>query len=82
MEDDEQTRKRLEGTLHEDHEDHIAGKGIKSLKHFNLVHKFIPMPEAMKIQDAKAALDKEWGKTRANTRMAADKSQKQKIGDR
>ena len=60
MEDDEQTRKRLEGTLHEDHEDHIAGKGIKSLKHFHLVHKFIPLPEPMKIQDAKAAVDKEW----------------------
>ena len=29
------------------HEDHIAGKGDNSLQHFNLVHKFIPMPQAM-----------------------------------
>ena len=55
-------RKRLEGTLHEDHEDHIAGKGINSLHHYNIVHKFIPMPKAMKIPDAKAAVDKEWAK--------------------
>ena len=32
------------------------------MTHFNLVHKFIPMPQRMKIQDTKAALDKEWKK--------------------
>ena len=36
------------------HEDHIAGKGDNSLQHYNLVHKFIPMPQAMKIPAAKA----------------------------
>ena len=44
------------------HEDHIAGKGDNSLKHYNLVHKFIPMPLAVKIPAAKAAVDKEWAK--------------------
>ena len=44
------------------HEDHIAGKGDNSLQHYNLVHKFIPMPQAMKIPAAKAAVDKEWEK--------------------
>ena len=44
------------------HEDHIAGKGENSLQHHNLVHKFIPMPQAMKIPAAKAAVDKEWEK--------------------
>ena len=44
------------------HEDHIAGKGDTSLQHYNLVHKFIPMPRAMKIPAAKAAVDKEWEK--------------------
>ena len=34
---------------HYHHEDHIAGKGDKSLQPYNLVHKFIPMPQAMKI---------------------------------
>ena len=36
--DDESTRIRLEGTLDKDHEDHIAGKGMNSLNHYNLVH--------------------------------------------
>ena len=44
------------------HEDHIAGKGDNSLQHYNLVHKIIPMPQAMKIPAAKAAVDKEWEK--------------------
>ena len=50
----------MEGSLHKNHEDHIAGKGMNSLSHYNLVHKFIPMPQAMMIPDAKAAVDKEW----------------------
>ena len=37
----------------------IAGKGENSLQHYNLVHKFIPMPQALKIPAAKAAVDKE-----------------------
>ena len=41
------------------HEDHIAGKRDNSLHHYNLVHKFILMPQAMKILAAKAAVDKE-----------------------
>ena len=48
------------------HEDHIAGKGENSLQHYNLVHKFIPMPQAMKIPAAKAAVDKEWEKIGEN----------------
>ena len=30
--------------------------------HYNLVHKFIPVPQAVKIPDAKVAVDKEWEK--------------------
>ena len=56
------TRKRLESTLPKDHEDHIAGQGYNSMTHYNLVHKFIPVPFAMKIPDAKAAVNKEWEK--------------------
>ena len=48
VEADESTRKRMEGTLHKGHEGHIAGKGINSLSHYNLVHKFIPMPQELK----------------------------------
>ena len=41
------------------HEDHIAGKGENSSQHNNLVQTFIPMPQAMEIPAAKAAVDKE-----------------------
>ena len=44
------------------HEDHIAGKGEISIQHYNLLHKFIPMPQAMKIPAANAAVNKEWEK--------------------
>ena len=40
----ESTRMRMEDSLPNHHEDHIAGKGDNSLQHDNLVHKFIPMP--------------------------------------
>ena len=44
------------------HVDHITGKGENSLQHCNLVNKFIPMPQAVKIHAAKAAVDKKCGK--------------------
>ena len=62
LEADESTRLRMGNSIPSNHEDHIAGKGDKSLQHYNLVHKFIPMPQAMKIPAAKAAADKEWEK--------------------
>ena len=72
VEADEFTRKRVEGILDKGHEDHIAGRGIKSLNHCNLLHKFY---------HAKAAVEK-YGKTRKETGMTVDESQKQKRGDR
>ena len=62
LEASESTRLRMGESLPNHHEDHIAGKGDNSLQHYNLVHKFIPMPQAMKIPAAKAAVDKEWDK--------------------
>ena len=62
LEASESTRMRMEESLPNYHEDHIAGKGDNSLQHYNLVHKFIPMPQATKIPAAKAAVDKEWEK--------------------
>ena len=60
LEASESTRLRVESSLPNHHEDHIAGKGDNSLQQYNLVHKFIPMLQAMKIPAAKAAVDKEW----------------------
>ena len=59
VESHESTRKRLEPTLPKDQEDHIEGKRYNSISHYNSVHKFIPMPQAMKIPEAKAAVDKD-----------------------
>ena len=62
LEADESTRVRMGNSIPNHHEDHITGKGDNSLQHYNLVHKFIPMPQAMKIPAAKAAVDMEWEK--------------------
>ena len=60
LEASEYTRMRMEESLPKYHEDFFAGKGDNSLQHYNLGHKFIPMPHAMKIPAAKeAAVDKE-----------------------
>ena len=58
LEASESTRLRMAESLPNYHEDHIAGKGDNSLQHYNLVHKFTRMPQAMKIPAAKAAVDK------------------------
>ena len=62
LEAHESTRMRMGNSISSNHEDHIAGKGENSLQHYNLVHKFILVPQAMRIPAAKAAVDKEWEK--------------------
>ena len=62
LEASESTRMRMEESLPKYHEDRIAGNGDNSLQHHNLTHKFILVPQAMKIPAAKAAVDKEWEK--------------------
>ena len=67
---DESKRLRMEASLPNHHEYHIAGKGDFSLQHYNLVHKFIPMFQAMKIPAAKAAVEKNgrnWKRFRRGT---------------
>ena len=60
LEASEAARLRMGESLPIHHEDHIAGKGDNSLQNCNLVHKFIPMPQAMQIPAANSAVDKEW----------------------
>ena len=55
LEASESTRMRVEESLPNYHEDHVAGRGDNSLQDYNLVHKFIPMPQAMKIPAAKGS---------------------------
>ena len=62
LEAGESTRLRMGNSEPSNHEDHIARKGDNSLQHYNLVLKYIPMPQAMKIPATKAAVVEEWEK--------------------
>ena len=64
------------------HADRIAGKGNNSLQHYKLVHKFIPMPQAMKVPAAKAAVDQEWEKLEKIPAWDLTKVRSKKKGDR
>ena len=79
LEANESTRMRMGYSQPHNHEDHIAGKGENSLQHYNLVHKFIPMPQAMKIPAVKAAVDKEWENWRKFRRGTWQKSKVRKV---
>ena len=83
LEADESTRMRMGNSIPHCHEDHIEGKGENSLQHYNLVHKFIPMPQAMKIPAAKAAVDKEWENLEKNSawNLTKVRSKKQVIDE-
>ena len=76
LEADEFTRLRMGNSLPTHHEDHITGKGDNSLQHYNLVRKFIRMPQAVKILAPKAAVDKEWEKLENISAWNLTKSQK------
>ena len=77
VEADEPTRKRLEGCLHKYYEDYNARKRINSLNHYNLVHKFVPMLQSNENTRCESSGGQRMGKTRENTSMATDGSQKQ-----
>ena len=49
---------RLENVPQRCHEDHITAERENSLSHYNLVHKFIPMRQALKVPGAKAAVER------------------------
>ena len=55
----ESTRQRVESSA-PSHEDHMAGKGFYFDVALQVMHKFLPMPQAMKILDAKAAVHQGW----------------------
>ena len=55
LEASESTCLRLGESLPNHREDHITGKEDNSLQHYSLVHKFIPMPQAIKIPAAKSS---------------------------
>ena len=72
----ESTRLRMGESLPNHHEDHIAGKGDNSLQHYNLVHKFIPMPQAMNIPCSESSGGQGMGKIGKDFGVELDESQK------
>ena len=52
LEANESTRMRMGNSIPHHQEDHIARKGENSLQHNNLVHKFFPMSQALKLPAA------------------------------
>ena len=78
---DEYSRPRLEGAVDKHHQYHITAKGMKTKTHYSVVHRFLPMPHALKKLDANTAVEKN-GKNGENTGMAADESQRQERSDR
>ena len=76
LEADESTRLRMGESLPNHHEDHIAGKGDNSLQHYNLVHKFIPMPQAMENSSSKGSSGQGMGKIGEHFGVEPDESQK------
>ena len=60
------------------HEDHIAGKGENSLQHYNLVHKFVPMPQAMKNSSSESSGGQGMGKLKKNSAWMLTKVQSKK----
>ena len=51
----ESTRLHMGESLPTRHEDHIAGKGDNSPQHYNLVHRFVPMHQAIKNSSSKGS---------------------------
>ena len=62
LEASESTRLRMGESLPNHHEDHTAGKGDNSLQQNNLVHKFIPVPQALKKSSNKGSSGQGMGK--------------------
>ena len=76
LEADESTRLCMGESLPNHHEDHIAGKGDNSLEHDNLVHTFIPMPQALNKSSSKKQRWTRNGKNGEDFGVEPDKSQK------
>ena len=62
------------------HMDHIAEKDVGSF-HCGLVHKPVAFQEALKIPEAKAAVDEEWGQKKQNPSVGCQESKTKLCGE-
>ena len=81
MEASESTRLRMEESLPNYHEDHIAGRGDNSLQHYNWYTNLVLCSSKW---DTRSKSSSGWrmGETWKDSRVGPDKSQKQIRGDR
>ena len=73
----ESTRKRLESTLPKDFEDHIAGTGYNSISHHILLHKFLPMPQAMQNSGCEGSSAQGMEEVRNDTSLTSGRDEEQ-----
>ena len=59
---------------------HIACKGFTSMSQYNFVHKFIPVPQAMKISGCEGSRGEGVGEARKVAGVAIDQSEEQQGG--
>ena len=76
LEADESTRMRMGNSIPHHHQDHIAGKEENSLQHYNLDHKFIPMPSSYENSCSESSGGQGMGKIGENFGVEPDGSQK------
>ena len=76
LEADETTRLCMGNSIPHYHQNHIAGKGESSLQHYKLVHKFVPLPQAMKNSCSESSGGQGMGKIGENFGVESDESQK------
>ena len=79
---DESTRPRPEGAGHKPHQDHNTAKGMNSMNHYSLAHKFIPIPQTFKKFQMRRLRWQKNEKLEKDSGVGPDKSQKQIRGDR
>ena len=82
LEASESTRLRMEESLPNNHEDHIAGKGNNSLQHYNLVDKLISYASSKEDTRSKSSSGWRMGEIGEDSGVGPDESQKQIRGDR
>ena len=72
------TKERIPETPSKDHEDHFVAKGSILRVIFELMHKHFLVPQAIKIPDTKAAIDKQRDKLKSIPACQDKKSKSKK----
>ena len=78
----ESKRCRISESAKHKHEEQVADRGYISMSLYTLIHLPLPIPKAIRIPEAKVAVDREWNKLKNTSVLARIRSKKQKRSDR